>query len=91
VFIIIDNVFREFSSVGSILHYIYRDRNLFELRSSHLSILKMKFLVSRVLNQKNNINIKNVMTDIMTAEFKPPLFPLHVRVYNNFKLITSSI
>jgi hypothetical protein len=79
-------MFCELISLDRILYYIYKGSR-FELRSSHLSTLRVKFLVTILLNQKNNINIKNVMIDVMTAEFKPPLF--HVRVYNNF--IASSI
>jgi hypothetical protein len=47
-------MFREFSSIGRTIHYICRGPR-FEPRSSYLSILRVEFLATRLLDQKKKM------------------------------------
>jgi hypothetical protein len=54
-------VFRELNSIGSTFHYICRGLE-FELQPSYLSILRVKVLVTRLLDQKKRTEVQIIFS-----------------------------
>jgi hypothetical protein len=64
----IEKVFCELSSIGSTLYYICRTL-MFELRSSHLFITRVKFRATKLLNQRKKFEkINNVRVTLPNRE-----------------------